>query len=295
MAGRRKKRRKRKSEPLGARVRDNLAAIDWSRWLRASSTMAWSGLVVLLIAAWWLGVPRLRQYAARRAAPLPVTVRFVDAPAWTQGELESQLALAGSALLGSNPLLREDLVAAREALLRTGWFDDIQQIRRVRRDLVEIDARFVVPYALVRDRDGDHLVDPSGTLLPRSVSSGESDLLKVVVGAFYPRPEHPGAQWKGADVSAALQVLRIVEAAGWRDQVTGIDVSRFHEDQVLELHTRWGHPILWGSEPGRERGGEVTVQRKLSYLDHLDEHFGRIDGGHDGPIDITHPRGVFGR
>ncbi len=75
----------------------------------------------------------------------------------------------------------------------------------------------------------------------------------------------------------------------------GIDIARFRQNRGLSLITDRGQRILWGRPPGEEAQGEVTVERKLYYLDYPYEHFGHIDSGYDGDLDITDPRGVFGR
>ncbi|MHC5004599.1 MAG: hypothetical protein ACYTJ0_15915 [Planctomycetota bacterium] len=294
MAKRRKTAKRTRAKRSAPRLQF-LREIDWERSRRIGVTAGWLGLAGVVIWGWAAGVPGLRAYASAAEPDVTVELRFVDPPVWMNGDLEIHLALTGRQHLGPDPLDRSSLDAARRALLQTGWFDEVLQVRRVRRDLVEVQARFVQPYVVIRDGRGDHLVDPAGRLLPMSVPIGHASQFVVIEGARYPRPPRAGELWEGADVTAALRLKRILVQRPWHDQVTGIDVSRYHDELTLYLTTRWGHRIRWGRAPGDEQAGEVTMERKLAYLDHLDEHYGRVDGGHVGEVDITNPRGVFGR
>jgi hypothetical protein len=262
---------------------------------QALVAIAWLTAVAAAITGWVLGVPRLHRYATEHGQQNATEIVFLDAPVWMNGDLETHLVLTATAQMRGDPLERDDLVAVRAALLETGWFNDIRQVRRAAAGRVEIDAWFMQPYAVLRDAAGDHLVDPHGRLLPRSVAVGQATVLTVIEGAREQRPARPGDPWPGADVSAALRVKRIIDQRPWTAQVKSIDVSRHRVDQELYLVTDRGHRIRWGRPPGEEGPGEVNVQRKLHYLDYPYTHFGHIDGGHGGELDITDPRGVFAR
>jgi len=219
-------------------------------------------------------------------------VVFEGRPAWVQGDLLALLDLTARENLGDDPLRQDDLVRARAALLDTGWFDAIDQVRRVRADLVTITASFVRPAAVVRDADGDHLVDAHGKLLPRTFPPGGAAAQLVITGAHFTRPQRPGVQWDGADVSAALRLLRLLEGKPWRSQIASVDVSRYLEEGELVLVTDIGAQIIWGSAPGDETALEVTADTKLAYLAKAYEDFDRIDTGHRGVLRFR-ARGYF--
>ena len=272
---------------------------------RLDLALIWSGKMIKpaaailavcgLIAAWVLGVPRLEAYASGRlrsggpaqaeGREAPFTVRFVSLPAWAHGDLEATLLQRAAALLGPDPLRRDDLVAVRQSLLATGWFEQIAQVRRPREGLVEIDARFAEPVAVVRDKEGrlDYLVDSRGWLLPGSFPAGEAAGLVVVIGVRADQPASAGRPWQGQDLAAALSVLRLLRTRPWVDQVARIEVT--HEAQELHLISDRGCTIIWGRPPGMPHAGEVTPSRKLQYLDYHHRQYGHIDRSM-GELDI---------
>lgn len=278
------------ARPTRPRTRRNFSprldlALIWSgKMIRPAAALL---AVCGLIAAWALGVPRLEAYASghlRSVGPAqpngqepPFSVRFVSFPAWAHGDLEATLLQRAAALLAQDPLRRDDLVAVRESLLATGWFEQIDQVRRTREGLVEIDARFAEPVAVVRDKEArrDYLVDSRGRLLPGSFPAGEAAGLVVVIGVRASRPASAGRSWQGQDLEAALSVLRLLRPRPWADQVARIEVT--HEAQELHLISDRGCTIIWGRPPGVPHAGEVTPTRKLQYLDYHHREYGHID------------------
>lgn len=251
------------------------------------------GLAALVGLTLW-GVPRLTTYAEGRADVRTVTVGFRHAPVWLRGDLLHTLQLTAVAQLGDDPFGRTDLVAVRHALLDTGWFEGIDQVRRRRPDLIEVDARFMKPFAVIRSGGYDYLVDPAGRLLPRSYPAGDArPKFVTVTGTHFDRPTRPSMQWPGADVSAALSVLRLFEQRIWRGQVAQLDVSRYLTDGTIELVTDRGCRLRWGSAPGDESALEALADLKLRYLDEHYELSRHIDRGHTGTLDLTRREGVF--
>ncbi len=261
---------------------------DWITARRALVAAAWVLGAGVLVAAWVLGVPRLEAYASSRPWPGQVEVRFLDPPPWLGDDLKTSLVQTAEEHIDPDPQNRHGLVIAREMLQATGWFDEITQVRRVSSGLVEVDARFAQPFAVIRDSTGeaDHLVDPRGRLLPRAFSMGQAKHFTAVVGAAFDRPR-PGEHWPGSDVTAALKVLHLIQERPWRGQVAEIDVGAYMREASIRLVTDRGCVVLWGRSPGDEYGGEVSADQKLSYLDYHDEHYGHIDRGFLREIDIT--------
>jgi hypothetical protein len=282
---------------LGAKLAA-LRDVNWSAGRRYAIAAAWLLGLVAILTGWIIGVPRLRQAVAEAARAEQTTVEFADLPTWVNGDLLAMLVMTAQVQLGGDPLDQRDLVLVHDALLNTGWFDSIDQVRRVRADLVRIHATFVRPFAVIRDDEGDHLVDPRGRLLPRSYAQGEASRFIVITGAHFDRPQRPGAQWDGADVTAALRLTRLLDSKPWLGQVSSIDAADYFSREDgggLIITTDRGSRIIWGSAPGEEQAGEATAERKLSYLDYQAEHQGHIDGGYTGELDITSSTGVFAR
>jgi hypothetical protein len=281
----RKKASTRERIPLGER----LAEVDWLRVRRVSHALVWVLGVAALVAAAVFGGPRLEAVAAARTTVNPTTIeiRFLNPPAWMNGDLEAMLDHTARQHLTGDPFARLDLVAARQSLIDTGWFEEVRQVRRRRADLVEVEASFVRPFAIVRDADGDHLVDPTGRLLPRSYPAGGKPSFIAISGVRFDRPSRAGLQWEGADVTAALRLLRLIHDRPWLGQVASIDTARFLGDQTLILVTDRGCRIIWGREPGAESVSEVPAARKLQYLDYHYQEHRHIDRGFAHELDIT--------
>lgn len=270
---------------LGERLRAFFShAIDWYKIRRGSVAAAWLTLIAVLIALWGFGVPRLQAFVSSRQIVVRPTVQFLNAPAWVRGDLLTRLEMTAQAAITGDLLAQTDLVLSREDLLQTGWFEQVRQVKRLPGNVIEIDARFVEPYAVIRDKDGDHLVDPRARLLPVTFPVGSSKQV-VVLGARFKRPAYFLEAWEGADVSAALRVMRLIDARPWRSQVVAVDVSAYTNRQMLTLVTNRGTRINWGAAPGEEFAREVPAHQKLSYLDYQFEHFEHIDRG-DRELDI---------
>lgn len=252
-------------------------------------------LLTGLVVAWIMGVPLLKAYAADHNAPEYMEIHFADPPAWVHGDLEKLLVETVLTQIEGNPLNRDELVNVREALLNTGWFDAVQQVRRVHAEQIDIDATFVDPYALIRRGDGDHLIDARGRLLPRRFPVGAAEHFIVISGTRFPPPGRPGIEWDGSDVIAALRLHRVLDQQPWRGLVKMIDVTGFVAGRPLRLITDRDSVIVWGSPPGEEAPLESLTERKLAFLGLHYRNYQHIDGGHSGEIDITDHERVFKR
>jgi len=268
---------------------NSLTALPWPRISRWTSVAAWIVGAGAVILACTFGVPKLESaVAAMTDEHEGAQVQFVDLPGWVRGDLLASWELTASRQLSHGPLDRDDLVKAREALLATGWFETVDQVRRISDEEVSVRATFVRPFVVVRDDDGDHLVDPSGTLLPRTYTHGEAGPLMIVVtGSRYRRPRDTGSAWEGQDVSAALRLLRMIDKRPWRGQVARVDVGHYLDRQELVLITDRGSNITWGAAPGEETALEMLAKRKMEFLDFNFEHVGHIDRGFAGDLYFT--------
>jgi len=263
---------------------------------RMSTGMSWVAAIAVLTLASYFGVPRLQAFASQERFAQHITVRFIDPPKWFNGDLSNHLMQTAEMHLAGDPLQRDDLIACREALLATGWFESIAQVRRAAPDLVEIEAQFCRPYAVVRDSDGDHLVDVVGRLLPLKYDHGARTKFIVISGSHFDRPQRCGEVWEGADVIAALRMLSVIDEQPWRAQVVEVDVTGFVDGGPMRLKTDKGTRIIWGGAPGEEPALEVLAEGKLKRLNFLYKTYGRIDAGEaEGELDITNERAVVAR
>lgn len=273
-----------------------IAKINAQSMRRLSMGAAWSAAIALLAVAWIFGVPRLQAFASHERFAEVVRVRFVDPPRWFNGDLAEHLTQTAEMSLNGDPMQRGDLVACREALLRTGWFESIKQVRRVQIDVVEVDGQFARPYTVVRDADGDHLVDVVGRLLPLKYDPGARTSFTTIIGAHFPRPARCGEIWEGADVIAALRLLNVIEQQPWKSQVKAIDVTGYLRGDPLRLRTDADTTVIWGGAPGEEPALEVLAEGKLKRLNYMFQKYHRIDAGESGgEIDITNEKAVLSR
>jgi hypothetical protein len=239
-----------------------------------------------LVTAWVLGTPRLESYASSHQPGGDVVVRLVDLPTWVESDLQTMLVETATRHIGNDPLQRADLVDAREALLATGWFVSVDQVRRIGPQVVDVTATLAEPFAVIRDHSRDHLVDAQGRVLPRTYTAGESIGYISLTGARYGAPTHSGMTWPGADVTAALDVLLLISDKPWLNQIVRIDLSRHRKDGSIRFVTDRNCTINWGRAPGDEAGSDVPAVQKLSYLDYHFEQYGHIDRGLE-ELDIT--------
>ena len=247
-------------------------------WICAAAVAVWAF-------GWW--VPGLRHTAAAALRDGRIEVVFSDAPRWMTAADIAPLQELVLREAGRGAYDQVGCAQARTALLESGWFTDVTQVRRTGSGDIVIDAEFAVPFALVVDGAGEHLVDTEGRLLPRSYLPGTSPAFPRIVGASVARPARPGLRWMGADVAAGMGLARLVESQRWRGQVIGIDVSAFKERHVMDLLTDNGCRIVWGRAPGEEASAEVPAAQKLKYLAYLHESAGRVDAGCTSQLDLS--------
>ncbi len=279
MAKRRKS--KRKSRKLWTLPKLPQWNVSWPSARRASSTAVWVVAAGGLVAAWVAGVPRLEAYAVDHQRAGPIEVRLGELPEWVGPELETMLAETVARSIGPDQFQQADLVNAREALLATGWFARVDQLRRVGDRTVEVTATLAEPFAVIRDVAGrqDHLVDTQGRLMPRVFAAGEQTAYIAITGTTYDRPQRTGMMWAGTDITAALELLALIADQPGRTQVAGIDVARHRKDGSIRLISDRGCTIIWGRAPGEEAVGDVPARQKLGYLDYHYQHTGHIDRG----------------
>src|SRR6185503_21290467 len=112
-------------------------------------------------------------------------------------------------------------------------------------------------------KDGDHLVDIVGRLLPLKYEPGAKTNFVVISGAHFPRPMQCGEVWEGTDIIAAVRLLRVIEQQKWKNQVTEIDIKDYLQGEPIRLHTDRSTTIVWGGAPGEEPALEVLAEGKL--------------------------------
>ncbi|MSR17813.1 MAG: hypothetical protein EXS00_01380 [Phycisphaerales bacterium] len=257
-------------------------------WHHISTAIGAGALILGLALFATVVLPKLRKAAHASGASTvgAVRVAFTRAPAWL-GEsdirLLSELAAAEA---GPDPGDRQALARAQKALMDSGWFFSVSQVRRASVGELTVDALFAAPFALVCDSDGEHLIAADGRLLPRTYAADSGPAFPRIRGCREPRPDHAGTRWIGADLAAGLELARMIDTQRWRSQIESIEVGGYAEDGQLRMKTRGGCTIEWGHPPGEETPAEVAAVQKLRYLQYFDSSFGKVDGECTGSLDV---------
>lgn len=251
--------------------------------LRAAAWFVAIGLVGWGIAA---GVPELERRAAARDLDRTTTLEvvFLDEPTWfrTDPELVPHLAGTVQAAIGgerASTADRSGLIAARDALGLSGWFEQVRQVRWDGIGRVVVEADWVVPTVVVRARlDGspmDVLVDRHGRRLPYAFEPGKSLAVPLLLDPARGEAPAVGESW-GGDVEAGIALHDLLRGHQWYDQVRSVDLGNFRGDNGLVIRTD-DCSIVWGLHPGTNSLAEPPARDKLRYLDALVSQYGRID------------------
>ncbi len=173
-------------------------------------------------------------------------------------------------------------------LAEVGWIAEVHTVRRADGTRFEVDARYRIPFAMVRRPNGFSFVDGDGVRLPGTYRFDPTWM--IIQGVQEPAPES-GKLWPGDDIRAAVEVIRVLAGEPFASQVTAVLVENFgskgHSKRIpIELATdRAGGRIRWGSAPGAELV-ENSVNQKLAILRENFRRTGRVDAGHP-VIDIS--------
>jgi hypothetical protein len=239
------------------------------------------------LAVW---VPKLLERTTERPLPAPIRVVLGGAPDWLPADERTAMQRAVLRSVGSSPFDRDGLAEAREAVRRCGWMPEVTQVRRSDVDEVVVEGTWAIPFALVCDAQGEHLVDTRGRLLPRQYPAGKGPRLMRILGASTPRPAAFGEAWQAPEVSAARGVAALMADRPWRRQVATVDMTAFSRDGTIRFATDTGCAVVWGRAPGEESASEVPSTQKLAVLQLAFDRTGRIDAGQPTSIDL---RGDF--
>lgn len=249
---------------------------------RRAEILATALFAAALLAGGIWGVPSLagRADALSREAPPPASgprVVFLDELGWLPASERERLAATVASTLAERSVVdREALAAAAAALESTGWFEGTPRLRRRALHRVEVEGRWRVAGALVRDGATDHLVDADGRRLPLAWPSGTGPTgLVVIEGLRESAPDRPGEIWPGGALALALRVLPHLHGRAWSGEIASIDASAVASGGPIALETARGGRLIWGRPDSG--AAEVPVATRLAWLDALHAGNGSID------------------
>ncbi len=284
MASRKRSSPSRRTVASGLKLSFNL------HWLKSKPLLVavgWTISFAVMALALGMGVPILQREAAARKSDVAFQVAFSSLPIWMSEADLTPLADVVAERLNGSPMDRAGLAEARDALMQTGWFSEIKQVKRSGMSEVSVDAVWTIPFAVVREDGYDHLIDIDGKILPRCYRAGTAPTSMIrIEHASFGRPASFGDAWAGKDMRGAVALARLIDDHPWRAQIACIDLDRTKEDACLRIKTNRGCIIKWGRAPGSESAAEVPSRQKIEYLQWLFDHYGRIDAGCDDEMNL---------
>ncbi|MEM9064241.1 MAG: hypothetical protein AAGB51_02000 [Planctomycetota bacterium] len=192
------------------------------------------------------------------------------------------------------------LAAIGDALDATGWFSGQPQVRRMAGERIEISGDWRSAVAAVRHGRRDYPVAADGARLPIDYDLDTSGLPLILDVREAPPTQRDAAgevvadyrtPWSGQDVGRSILLIRALRSQDFWAQVAGVKVRHPESRGGLTLITDRGGLVIWGSEPGTFKAGEVAEADRLTRLREYYQRHGRIDL--DRPlIDISKPEPV---
>jgi hypothetical protein len=265
---------------------------------------------VVFVGLLGFGFMRVRRYVMRDVVfpDRPPRVVLKNKPAWMSEALAIQI-LNSVQPKGTHSSFDPQVLKDTEAILRINpWIKQVKQVRRAYGqrpgDTIEIDCDFRAPIALVHWKDYYWLVDGDAVKLPEQFTADQ--LPRIVVGAdrklnirivegVTQPPVESGQVWRGDDLAAALDLVKILYGKPFAEEIVRVNVSNFggridSKEAQISLITRHETAIRWGRPVNaKDFFVEVSTSQKLKYLQEIYAQFHRVDGGRQW-IDIRFDR-----
>lgn len=238
-------------------------------------------LVIGAAVAWIMGQDPLRKAVAEITAAEP-KARFNwprpagadrNAPSWLPAALQNDLVHEALATVSDNPFDQAALEESRQRLEATGWFEHIRAVRRRPGGIIEIDADWRAPVAVVRQNARDLLVARGGEILRLPVGVPVAPGSMPVIHGPYALPPtlvsgeiEYGKPWPGGDVQDAIKLIATLRARPGYERIVGVELFEYMKTGHLTLVADSGARFIWGSPIGRSAPGEAPPERRLANL-----------------------------
>lgn len=285
----------------------------------ARRALLWGTVLALGVTAATMGYRKLHKHVETQYATSTVPPRIVlkNRPAWMRDDLADQITTAAKVGTAASAFDQSVLRDVQDQIMSDPdvfpWIEKINLIRRefggAPGDTIHVDATFRAPIALVRSGDEFWMVDSQGRKLPkkcdadgvlrRIVSDDGKIVLRVVDGARNSPPD-VGSLWKGADLQAGLELLRLLNDKPYAQDIVKVDVSNYagrldNAAAQLVLITRFNTQVRWGRPvSSTDYFVEVSPARKLAVLERLVADYGQVDAKRPW-IDIRFDRVTYPR
>jgi len=207
-------------------------------------------LTVIALAAtaaavtWAMG--SMRRFVLTRPAFAGSSARIViaDRPEWMSDWLADQIhcelldGASGTDWTFDSRLARR----VHDAAARCPWVRRLHEVRIERGPANQADSlcaagRIVVradwrrPVAMGMGRNTDQYIDAQGFALPAHQVRPDKPLMRII--GLAARAPRTGERWNGADVTAGLRMIRLLQTRPYADQITAVDVSNINLRQNL--------------------------------------------------------------
>ncbi len=267
-------------------------------------------LALLVLAAILAAFSQVRRYALAALAASPQRplkrIVMINTPAYLSRAILDSLAREAVAFTIFNSRHPEYAAEIRNPLdgkiLKTlslhytqhpevgfnAWIKHIVFIRRAwlpHEQVIQIDAQYRHPAALIKMSNKYYLVSRSAVRLPGSYLASQRAALRwlfTIQGVAGP-PPRPGKIFASPAVAAGIRLAKILTGQPYASQIRAIDVARVgrpsQSHPEIALITRYHTQIYWGQPPGVRSFFEVPTDRKLDYLSAIYQQYHRIDAG----------------
>jgi hypothetical protein len=260
-----------------------------------------AAVAVILLGGGAFAFVSMRQHVlddlAHPAAPPVLVLR--NRPPWMSEALAEQILKSARPKTPKSALDHELVAEVGQVLEHNAWVREVKQVKRVygksAGDTVEVDCEFRAPIALVAFRNEYLLVDGDSVRLPEKF--GPSTLprillgpdgkmnLRIIEGVAAMPPFVDGQKWVGEDLSAALDMAKLLYGRPFTEEIERINVANFKgrknpRDAQIVLFTKYRSEVRWGEPIKLPFYAELPPVQKLERLGLICQKYGRVDGGH---------------
>ena len=257
---------------------------DLQRVRPVVQTIAVTGSLIAGYLLWDVGEQSLRTYVTQRSFQ-PVQgeqIALSDAPPWIAGWIEMQLKRQIAAQVSGDPLDGSGLERAATVLADDPWIVRVKQIRRLPGSMIDVQAEYRMPIALVESVDGYHIVSTTGVLLPGLYMPEQIEAvgLPIIAGVDVDAPR-PGQPWESDRLAAGIQLVSLLDGEPYFQQIEAFDVSGDDGRGRIQLSllTHTGGKVIWGLPPRQEASLEPEASLKRDKLRSIYGQRGSIDAG----------------
>jgi len=232
-------------------------------------------------------------------------------PIWMSDFLADTIATSVRPDVARSPLDHKLLVEAVDALQSNPWIKTVNQVRRAYDrapgDTIEVDCEYRAPVALVKHDGLFTFVDEAGTILPDRFTADQLSRLIYgsqgkteirIIDGVKQRPTSAGQHWPGDDLTAGLELVRLLAHQPFADEILKVDVSNYHGRQDpaaahIVLVTKYLTEIRWGRNPSAtDKFVEAAPEVKLAHMAEIFRQFKQIDA-HQPWLDLRFDHVIY--